>query len=164
MPKYRRLRPEELEALRDEFVQFLASNSIPAEDWEKLKKTSADETSKVIDIFSDIVWEKVLTKTQYVEIRKSNLLQVMKFGDEKTDLIQIAIKHPTFDFRNPEDIRGLADGRIKLASLQPEVHTGKKTHSLLRNEEIFYQLERGGVAVDASMWDLMTTFVGSSMK
>ena len=35
MQRYRRLTIEELEAVRPEFVKFLASEGIAAEDWER---------------------------------------------------------------------------------------------------------------------------------
>jgi hypothetical protein len=160
--KYRRLRPEELEALRDEFVQFLAANSITADDWQKLKNTKTEGAEKLIDVFSDIVWEKVLSKTQYVEVRHAKLLQIMKFGDEKAEMIQIAIKHPDFDFRRMEGIESLAQGKMALSEIDPEIHAGKKTYSDTRNEEVFLHLERGGIAVDEGMWELMSTFIGQS--
>lgn len=164
MPAYRRLHPEELESLRDEFVQFLAANSITAEDWKKLKQLHAEDAEKVIDIFSDIVWEKVLTKTEFVELRYDKVLQMLKFGESTTELIQIAVRHPDFDFRKPEDIAALAEGRITLNSLDPEIHTGRKSHGISRNEEVFHYLEKGGIAVDAVAWELLSTFVGDAAQ
>ena len=41
-PKYRLLTLEELGELRPEFVRFLASQSITADDWQKMKLESLE--------------------------------------------------------------------------------------------------------------------------
>ena len=53
--KYRPLHPEELENLREDFVQFLAANSIAGDDWVKLKKEMPDQANQLIEMFSDLV-------------------------------------------------------------------------------------------------------------
>ena len=42
--KYRKLELAELELLRDEFVNFLAANTVTSQDWEKIKVESKDRT------------------------------------------------------------------------------------------------------------------------
>jgi len=66
--KYRALHKEELEGVKEEFVKFLAANSVTADDWEKLKKEENDKAEKLIDIFSDIFWDKALTKINVLEV------------------------------------------------------------------------------------------------
>jgi len=50
--KYRRLRREELEELEPQFIRFLAAQSIPAQDWSKLKVTDEKRANVLIDQFS----------------------------------------------------------------------------------------------------------------
>ena len=60
--KYRRLTIDELKELEQEFVRFLASNTVTSEDWQAVKTTNPERADQLIDIFSDIVFDKVIDK------------------------------------------------------------------------------------------------------
>jgi len=151
--KYRKLHPKELEALRDDFIQFLAANSITAEDWTKIKTANPEQAEKLLDIFSDIVWEKVLDKITHLEFRSSNQLRLMKFDENQAEMINIKIEDSHFDFRNQESLTEIAEGRIQLKSLNPEITKGKKKHKKLREMEVFYYLEQGGTPSKKELWE-----------
>jgi hypothetical protein len=157
--KYRRLSLEELEALKDEFIQFLSANSVTAHAWVNLKAAHPEKAEELIGLFSDIVWEKVIQKTDYLEIRRRNGIQLFAFRDEVAEMIQITVQDPEFDFRKDEDISALANGSKKLESLKPTIHRGKKTYTNSRKEEVYYQLERGGVVAGEGLWELMNRFL-----
>ena len=65
--KYRRLTKEQFEELHKEFINFLATQSITADEWSKLKLEKPKLASKEMDVFSDLVWEGVLLKVKYLE-------------------------------------------------------------------------------------------------
>ena len=52
--KYRRLTKEQLEELHPEFINFLATQSITAEEWDTLKKEKPEVAEEEIDVFSDL--------------------------------------------------------------------------------------------------------------
>ena len=56
--KYRVLSTKELEPLKDDFIKFLSANTITGEDWAKIKSSKPNQALKLIEVFSDIVWEK----------------------------------------------------------------------------------------------------------
>jgi len=151
--KYRRLHSSELENLRSDFIQFLAANSITAEDWERIKSSSSEKANELLDIFSDIVWEKVLDKITHLEFRSSKHLTLMKFDESKAEMIHIRIDDDGFDLGNPEDLNRLKQGQIKLKSLNPKITKGKKKHKKLREMEVFYYLEQGAKPCSEELWD-----------
>ena len=76
--KYRQLTKEQLSELNKEFAEFLASQQIDVKEWKVIKKEKPLMADEELNIFSDVVWEDVLTKTKYLEhISKNdiNLLQ-----------------------------------------------------------------------------------------
>jgi hypothetical protein len=92
--KYDRLPKEELEKLEDEFVKFLVINGITAQDWVAIKENEPLNADQIINQFSDVVWEGVLRKTNYItkiepdcayffkcEATNINLIRVLKTGD-----------------------------------------------------------------------------------
>ena len=66
--KYSRLTKDQFIELHTEFIDFLSSNSITHEDWKILKENNDDKTEGILDLFSDIVWKKVLEKTKFKKV------------------------------------------------------------------------------------------------
>lgn len=87
--KYRRLNLSELKALEKEFIDFLASNSIVADDWEKLKKAKTGKAEQLLDIFSDIAFEKILGKIGYLQRYSDFEVVLYKCGLKSFKLILI---------------------------------------------------------------------------
>lgn len=90
--KYKRLSAEELQALESDFINFLASAQITAGDWEKMKKNELDKANELIEVFSDVVYDKVLQKISFLEFRDSKTLNVFHFTDDKVVLHGIRVK------------------------------------------------------------------------
>ncbi|NND88198.1 MAG: hypothetical protein HKM28_03010, partial [Flavobacteriaceae bacterium] len=65
--KYRRLSKEQLNELHPEFINFLATQSITADEWSQIKEKQPEVAELEIDVFSDLVWEGVLQKAEYLE-------------------------------------------------------------------------------------------------
>ena len=64
--KYQRLTKEQFEALHQEFATFLASHSIDKKQWDALKQSQDENVDALLDQFSDLVWEDVLSKNIYI--------------------------------------------------------------------------------------------------
>ena len=89
--KYRVLSTKELEPLKDDFIKFLSANTITGEDWAKIKSNKPNQASKLIEIFSDIVWEKSLEKIKYLEHRDDKYLKVFCCGESKMEMVGFKI-------------------------------------------------------------------------
>jgi hypothetical protein len=63
--KYTRLTKEQFEELTQEFTNFFYQ-TIDKAEWDSIK-AEKPEVAERIDIFSDLVWEGVLTKAEYLE-------------------------------------------------------------------------------------------------
>ena len=82
MAKYRLLTQEELKPLEEDFVKFLSANTVAADDWDKIKKEDPKKAEGLIEIFSDIVWEKALEKIKCLEARTEKDMKVFSFPDD----------------------------------------------------------------------------------
>lgn len=90
--KYKRLTNEELAALEKEFINFLASAQITGSDWEKMKSTDLRKAEELIDVFSDLVYEKVMGKINYLEFRDNKTLNIFHFTEDKIMLVGLRVK------------------------------------------------------------------------
>ena len=90
--KYKRLTPEELQVLEPDFINFLASMQITGPDWEKMKKEENDKANELIDVFSDVVYDKVLSKINDLEYRDAKTLNIFHFAADKIQLVGLRVK------------------------------------------------------------------------
>ena len=81
--KYARLTKEQLEELHQEFINFLATQSITADEWNKLKTEKPAVAEQEVDVFSDLVWEGVLTQAAYLENISAQHLYLFHLGENE---------------------------------------------------------------------------------
>ncbi len=143
--KYRRLTKEELAELEQEFVRFLAANSVTADDWQKLKEEKPEKAEGLIDIFSDIVFERTLSEAEYLEFKTPKDLKTFHFKKEKVTLNGLKVEGPSnLDFTqdiSPEQMLG----QLKLSGAQLKLYTAEKEYRKEREQEIFDLMERGAL-------------------
>lgn len=89
MAKYARLNQEELKLFEEDFVKFLVVNGIDAKSWEKMQSDEPQKAERMIDLFSDMVYEIVLQKTEYLVNALDHTAFLFKFESDKATLIVI---------------------------------------------------------------------------
>ena len=58
---------EQFKELHKEFINFLATQSITAEVWKEIKIEDIEMAKQQLDIFSDLVLDRVLSVAEYLE-------------------------------------------------------------------------------------------------
>ncbi len=144
MAKYRTLNKAELESLQKEFVEFLVTNGVTATDWELLKVEEPLKAEKMVDLFSDIVFEKVLSKVEFLRKTEPHTIICFRFEPQVIKMYGlIADAESEIDFTNKED--------VSMAILNPpkglKVIAREKGYERTRQEEIFIMI-KGGCEVD----------------
>ena len=142
--KYRVLNAKELEPLKDDFISFLSANTITGSDWSKIKTDKPKEASRLVEIFSDIVWEKSLPKIKYLEHRDEKYLKVFQCGKSKMSMVGFRVgadKAPSLV--DKKTFKMLSSGELKFSSLKATFYTSEKKYSRSRNEDIFEMIESG---------------------
>jgi hypothetical protein len=137
--KYRQLTKEQFEGLHEEFARFLASQSIDAKEWKELKEEKPQVAEDEMNVFSDVVWDDVLTKTEYLEHFSPKVVNLFKCDEKETHRIVINIDH---------DINLLEQEGFEWLMKNPnddkiEFLTGTKKYDKERNIEVFDLIEKG---------------------
>lgn len=138
--KYRQLTKEQFESLHEEFARFLASQSIDVNEWEQIKAEKPHVATEEMNVFSDVVWDDVLTKTQYIEHFSARTLNLFKCEATSMHRIVIEIDH---------DINLLEQSGYEWLLKHPNddkvsYFTGQKNYTDERNVEVFDLIEKGG--------------------
>ena len=151
--KYRLLTLNELKELEPEFVRFLASNQITADEWIKIKETNQHRVDQLISLFSDIVMEKVLKKIDYAEQRNAGTLLLFKFEDERMLLVGLnTAGHPEIDFSNPSCLQELARHPGNFSEAVSYFKT-EKAYAKSKQEEIFSVIDAGALVSDGKLFE-----------
>lgn len=95
--KYRRLTKQQLEELKPEFVNFLATQSITGEEWKNLKQEKPMVAEDEVDVFSDLIWEGVLTKVNYLENVSAQSMHLFHCAEKEMKLISVRVMNPEID-------------------------------------------------------------------
>lgn len=148
--KYRRLTKEQLEEMHQEFINFLATQSITANEWNDIKTNQPEIAEQEIDVFSDLVWEGVLTKAQYLEHISPRTMNLFSLGDTEMELISIMVGDELIDITTKEGYQWL---QKNLLDDQVKIFTAKKAYSEDPNADKFKLIETGGVITKGQLFN-----------
>ena len=162
--KYRCLHKEELKEVEDEFVKFLAANSITKDDWDNLKTHEPQKVEKMIEVFSDIFWDKVLDNLCWAQIREPKSFKVFQITD-KWEMVHLKINDDSpYDLTQSDHITAIGGGAIDISALGLEVFTGEKPLKKEKKIELFELLENGALPCSKEMWLSWKAMVEKSNK
>lgn len=153
--KYRLLTKEQFESLYQEFAQFLASQSIDAKEWKDIKTNKSEVALEEMSIFSDIVWEDVLTKATYLEHFSETTANLFKCEENQIHRIAINI---TWDVNllKKEGFEWLMQNPMDNSV---EIFTGKKNYTTERNVELFDLIEKGSVITKGDIFEYFNQLI-----
>ena len=142
VPPSRLLTNEELTQFEEEFIQYLVVNGITADDWEKLKLENKESAEKILDLFSDVVFEQILRKVLFLEIRQANYIQAIQCLGEKMIMVALSVSDKSIDLSKdiPTSFEGL------------DLHTGEKEYASSREKELFELIEKGYEITDGKLF------------
>lgn len=156
--KYRRLTNEELAELETEFVRFLVSNTVTGDDWEKIKVENQEKAEGLIEIFSDIVFDKTITKLEYLELKTPRDLKIFRCNKENIELMGLKVEGESIlDFTqniSPEEMMTIlqsSDAKLQLYSAD------KKYKNDDRSQELFQMMKWGSLISDGKLFHLLKT-------
>lgn len=155
--KYTRLSKEQFEELHQEFINFLATQSITAKEWADIKANKPEVAEEELDIFSDLVWEGVLRKVKYLEHISPQQMHLFHLKENDMQLIAIKLKIDTVDLTTPE---GYDWFRNNLLSDDVEFLTANKAYSDDKALDKFKLIQQGGVITKGNLYTYFEKLVG----
>ncbi|MCM8570824.1 DUF6495 family protein [Gramella jeungdoensis] len=138
--KYARLTKEQFEEMHQEFINFLATQSITADEWEKIKKEKPKVAEEEMDIFSDLIWEGVLNKVEYLEHFSPNQIFLFQITAATINLIAVKVENGAIDITTREGYSWLQNN---LLDDSVNIYTSTKAISEDRNKDIFALIKQG---------------------
>ena len=155
--KYTRLTKEQFEELNQEFINFLATQSITAKEWKEIKKQKPAVAEEELDIFSDLVWEGVLSKVDYLENIAPQHMYLFSAGKTQLRLIGLKIKRQEIDLTTKD---GFAWLRENLMSDEVELFNAEKSIETDKNIKIFELIKQGSTITKGELFKYLDDLIG----
>ena len=156
--KYTRLTKEQLEEMHQEFINFLATQSITAKEWEDIKTNKPEVAEDELDLFSDLVWEGVLDKVEFLEHFSPQQIYLFNITTVEIDLIAIKVENEAIDLTTREGYNWL---RKNILDDAVNLFTSSKVMNDDRNKDIFALIQQGAVITKGELYGYFDTFVNS---
>ena len=156
--KYRQLTKEQLEALHEEFAKFLASQDIDVKEWTNIKASNPKLVEEELNLFSDMVWEDVLSKAEFITHTSNSVLNLFKCGDHKIFRIVVRLSGDR-KFTDAQDFEWVMNS---ITDPNVELLFGSKNYSKDRNIELFEIIESGAEISDGTIYNHVSKFIKQS--
>lgn len=154
--KYARLTKEQFEEMHQEFINFLATQSITADEWEQIKKDKPEAAEEELDIFSDLIWEGVLNKVEYLEHFSPNQIFLFHITTATIELIAIKVENEAIDITTREGYQWL---QTNLMDDAVTIYTSTRAISEDRNKDIFALIKQGANITQGKLYGYFKNIV-----
>lgn len=153
MLKFRALTPEELTELETEFKQFLIINELYDAEWRDLATKDPQKAQEFIDMFANIVLEKVYNKQPGLLQIGNDFITVFDFQDDVWNFYHFQTTDTKlFADCSPENFLTLLQNAWEQLSL----HKGSKKSSEHKAEEVYSLICKGALPLHkASLQDFL---------
>lgn len=155
--KYTRLSKEQLEELHTEFINFLATQSITAEEWTTLKKTRPEVAEQELDVFSDLIWEGVLSKVKYLENISERHMHLFELTEKEMKLFSVKVLNPEIDLRTKI---GFDWFKRNFQSDFVEYLTASKAYTDDKNLDKFNLIQQGAIITKGELYQWFDQIIG----
>ncbi|EPE9898927.1 DUF6495 family protein [Flavobacterium psychrophilum] len=156
--KYDRLTKEQFEELHSEFINFLSTQSIDKGEWDKIKLEKPEVAEQELDVFSDLIWEGVLTRAVYLEHFSKNYIFLFHCFDTHVQSIVLKSVVPETNFLTKEGLQWLSDNMF---TDNIEMKVGKKEFTEERNTSLFELIKQGAFLSDGELFKQINGIMNS---
>ena len=121
-----------------------------------LRKNKPEVAEEELDIFSDLVWEGVLTQAKYIEHISPQQMHLFFLEENQIKLIALKLKN----LKNLTTKEGYKWLQENLLSDDVEVFQANKNYSENRNEDKFKLIQQGGVITKGDLFKYFEKIIG----
>ena len=146
--KYSRLTKKQFEELHQEFINFLATQSVTAEEWTNLKANKPEMAEMELDVFSDLSWEGALNKAEYLEHFAPQHMYLFHLDEANMHVIVVNLKNDV-DITTAEGYKWL---RGNLMDDNVEFLQADKAYTDDKNLDKFKMIEQGAVITKGDLY------------
>jgi len=155
--KFRRLRRDELEEVKGQFVKFLAVNGIDAGSWQRMKADEPGKADGYILQFSRIVFAGVIEQVKYLVHRRPKDLRTYKTNADKIYMRGVLLDGETsVDFTKTDLPPDELFAKLKADKVTPKIYSAERAYVPIgRDQDIFTIMEGGALIDDGALFETL---------
>lgn len=157
--KYSRLTKEQFEEMHQEFINFLATQSITAKEWDTIKLANPEAAEQELDVFSDLIWQGVLQKIKYLENISPQQMFLFHIEDNQIRVIVIKIEKSQIDITTKEGYDWL---KLNLFDESVKLLNGKKPYTDDKLMDRFNLIQQGAIITKGELFQFFDQLLKSS--
>ena len=143
--RFRRLNSEELFSLETEFKQFLVIHALYDEEWRLLAEENPEKAEQFIELFSDLVLEKVYNQVSFLVHFSSTMVSFFDMRNNPLKAYHIKCTEG-LSLQNENDIQQVLLEHFN----QLQFYTGEKQLVKDKAEEVFDLIRKGSESCEAT--------------
>lgn len=159
--KYHRLTHEQFEALHQEFAVFLVTQGLDQPKWKEVKKNQSKKVELLLDLFSDIVWDKIISGCEFLEFSSPDQLFLFEILEKTASVIILKVEKLEIDLESSSGFKWVLD---HIDSDQVTIYQGSRTYTSGRNDFVYDYLKKGAVQSDGKRFKALETYFSNSSK
>lgn len=126
--------------MEKEFIDYLVVNGIVADEWTQMKTDNPERAERIIDLFSDVVFEAIMRKACFLERITPN--EILCFQCLEDKMVLVGLRSESCDL-TVTLLSEITDGKV---------FTTEKPYTLTRELELFKMTEQGCVITDGELF------------
>lgn len=151
------LSKEEQEIFDEDFKHFMITNGVTNEEWLAMNENKLEKATELVEMFSDLVLEKVYQKIEFIEFRSEGSCLVFRCTADKLKMISIVAKAGNnVDLSTPESIHVALLNQLS----DLDIFKSEKPYSTLRELEIHQMIEQGCLNSSREFWEALEILIG----
>jgi len=159
--KYHRLTHEQFEELHNQFAIFLATQGLDQSKWEGIKINDPNQVDSLLDLFSDLVWDKIVSECNFLEYISTDQLFLFKITDDIASAMIIKVSDQEIDLTSQEGFEWVLN-HLDLDNVT--LLKGSKKYDSSRNHFIYSYLIKGAISTDGNRFNALETYFSNSAK
>ena len=159
--RYHKLTEKQLHQMHREFSIFLSSQGIDKKKWNFIKQNKSKEVSKYINLFSDIVWEKILTNCEFIDFLSPDQIFLFETNKKIAHLLVVKLKSENLDLTTSRGFEYM----LKIVHEDSvELFEASKSYTPSRNLFIYNQLKKGAIITKGERYKRLKSYFQNSSK
>jgi len=134
----------------------LASQQIDVKEWKVIKKEKPLMADEELNIFSDVVWEDVLSKTKYLEHISENDINLFQCTSKEIIRVYIKLNDKSRSFLKAEDFNWFINNSLNDGL---DYFKASKKYTKERNLEIFQLIEMGSIISNGDLYNSISQLI-----
>ncbi|MGD1980814.1 MAG: DUF6495 family protein, partial [Flavobacteriaceae bacterium] len=159
--RYHKLSEAQFREMHKEFSIFLAAQGINKEEWDKIKEESVEKVDYLLNAFSDLVWEKIISTCAYLEFSTPDQLYLFHTQEKSATVFVVKISPQFTDLTTEAGFETLLN---QLHSDKVTLYTATKPYTPSRNEFIYSYLKKGATLSKGARYSRLQSYFSNSPK